>query len=229
MSAFFIKWKKIAGVATGVLSVSFTFSAFFYAKSLENAQTVGAEKHFYFLVSNEESVQASTEMISLQGGAGYALVQEKDTYAAYAVYFSENDSMDAQSSVLEMGQSTKIVEVSCAPLYLKTAKEKERAKLIAGAFESLYGCMQVLNGEIKRLERGATQESSKRILQTLFKQFSFLKKQYAERVAGYGNACKNAKKRLSESISNIVYAKDLRYLLCELSVAYANLSKNFSL
>ena len=113
--------------------------------------------------------------------------------------------------------------------YLKGVKQKENAAFFAGAFESLYGCMQVLNGEIKRLERGATQESSKRILQTVSRQFSFLKKQYAEKVAGYANACENAQKRLSEMLSNIIYAKDLRYLLCELSVAYANLSKNFSL
>lgn len=209
--------------------MSFTFSAFFYAKRLENAQRVVAEKQFYFLVSNGESVQASTEMISLQGGAGYALVHGSDTYAAYAVYFSKDESMDAQSSVLEMGKNAKIVEVSCTPLYLKTEKEKANAPMIMGAFESFYGCMQVLNGEIKRLERGATQESSRCILQTLSRQFSFLKKQYAEKVAGYGNACENAEKGLSEILSNIVYAKDLRYLLCELSVAYANLSKNFSL
>ncbi len=229
MSAFFIKWKKIWGIVAGTLAVSFTLSTCFYAKRLENTQTVLTAKHFYFLVSDDKSIEVSKEMIVLQGGAGYALVHGSDTYAAYAVYFSKDESMDAQSSVLEMGKSAKIVEVSCTPLYLKTEKEKAYAPMIMGAFESFYGCMQVLNGEIKRLERGATQESSRCILQTLSRQFSFLKKQYAEKVAGYGNACENAEKGLSEILSNIVYAKDLRYLLCELSVAYAKLSKNFSL
>ena len=213
----------------GALAVSFTLSTCFYAKRLENAETVVMAKHFYFLVSDDQSIEVSKEMIELQGGAGYALVHENETYAAYAVYFSSDESKSAQSSVIEMGKNAKVVEISCAPLYLKTAKQKENAAFFAGAFESFYGCMQVLNGEIKRLERGATQESSKRILQTLSRQFSFLKKQYAEKVAGYANACKNAQKRLSEMLSNIIYAKDLRYLLCELSVAYANLSKNFSL
>ncbi len=217
------------GIVTGALSVSFTLSAFFYAKTLESAQVVGAERNFYFVVSDCRSVEVGTQIIELQGGAGYSLVYKDGEYAAYSVYFSENESMVAQSSVAQTGESAEIVVVTSAPLYLKTAKQKEQAALIGGAFESLYGCMQVLNGEIKRLERGATQESSKRILQTLSRQFSFLGKEYAETVAGYEKACETAEKRLLEMASDVVYAKDLRHLLCELSVAYANLSKNFSL
>ena len=229
MSAFLMKWKRIAGMVAGILCVSFTLFAFVYAKTLENAKTVGTEKNFYFLVSDRGSVEVSTQMIELQGGAGYSLFYEGGEYAAYSVYFSENESRVAQSSVAKIGENAEIVIVKSAPLYLKTTKQKKYAATISGAFESLYGCMQVLNGEISRLERGATQESSKRILQTLSRQFSFLGKEYAERVAGYKEACENAKKRLLEATAGIVYAKDLRYILCELSVAYANLSKNFSL
>lgn len=229
MSAFFLKWKKIAGIAAGFLSVSFTFFAFFYAKTLESAQTVGTEKNFYFLVSDSNSIEASTQLTKLQGGAGYSLFYKDNEYAAYSVYFSENESAAAQSSVSKTGESAEIVLVTSSPLYLKTVKQKKQAAVILGAFESLYGCMQVLNGEIARLERGATQESSKRILQTLSRQFTFLGKEYSERVAGYKETCENAQKRLSEATADVVYAKDLRYVLCELSVAYANLSKNFSL
>lgn len=224
-----MKWKKIAGMVAGVLSVSFTFSALFYAKTLESAQVAGTERNFYFLVSDYESVEVSTQMIGLQGGAGYSLSYKNGEYAAYSVYFSEEESHTAQSSVAKIGESAEIVTVTSSPLYLKTPKQKKEAKLITGAFESLYGCMQVLNGETKRLERGATQESSKRILQTLSRQFAFLGKAYAETVTGYKKVCENAEKRLLEATAGIIYAKDLRYILCELSVAYANLSKNFSL
>lgn len=213
----------------GVLSVSFTISAFFYAKTIESAWKMGTGKNFYFLVSEGRSLQVSTQTIGLQGGAGYSLFYEDGAYAAYSVYFTEAESNTAQSSVENTGENAKIVVVTSGPLYLKTQKQKRKALAISGAFESLYGCIQVLNFEIARLEKGATQESSKRILQTLSRQFSFLGNKYAEMVAGYKRVCKNAQELLSESISNIVYAKDLRYLLCELSVAYANLSKNFSL
>lgn len=213
----------------GVLSVSFTLSTLFYAKTLESAQVVGAERNFYFVVSDSRSVEVGAQIIELQGGAGYSLIYKDGEYAAYSVYFSENESLAAQSSVAQTGESAEIVVVKSAPLYLKTSKQKENAALIGGAFESLYGCMQVLQGEITRLERGATQESSKRILQTLARQFSFLGKTYAKTVSGYKETCENAEKRLLEAISDVVYAKDLRHLLCELSVAYAHLSKNFSL
>lgn len=224
-----MKWKKIAGMVAGVLSISFTFSALLYAKTLENVQTAGKERNFYFLVSDTSSLEVSTQIIGLQGGAGYSLTYQDGEYAAYSVYFSENESRDAQSSVAKIGESAEIVTVTSSPLYLKTAKQKKQAATISGAFESLYGCMQVLNGEIARLERGATQESSKRILQMLSRQFAFLGKEYEETVSGYKKTCENAEKRLLEATSGVVYAKDLRYILCELSVAYANLSKNFSL
>ena len=224
-----MKWKKIARIVAGVLSVSFTFSALFYAKTLENAQAVGEERNFYFLVSDGRSVEVSTQMIELQGGAGYSLSYDSGEYAAYSVYFTEDESRAAQSSVVQTGDNAEIVVVKSAPLYLKTPKQKNCAALIKGAFESLFGCMQVLNGETKRLEKGATQESSKRILQTLARQFSFLGKTYAEAVAGYKETCENAEKRLLEMASDVVYTKDLRHLLCELSIAYAHLSKNFSL
>ena len=224
-----MKWKKIVGIAAGILSVSFTFSALLYAKTLQNATAVGVERDFYFLVSDGRSVQVSTEMIELQGGAGYTLCYDNGEYAAYSVYFTEEEIKTAQNSVAQTGENAKIVVVSSKSLYLKTQKEKKQTAAISGAFESLYGCMQVLNGEIARLENGATQESSKRILQTLARQFSFLGKTYAETVAGYEKACENAQERLLESTQGVVYAKELRYVLCELSVAYANLSKNFSL
>ncbi len=224
-----MKWKKIVGIAAGILSVSFTFSALFYAKTLENASAVGVERKFYFLVSEGRSVQVSAEMMELQGGAGYSLFYDNGEYAAYSVYLTEDEIKIAQSSVVQTGENAEIVVVTSKPLYLKTQKEKKQAAAISGAFESLYGCMQVLNGEIARLEKGATQESSKRILQTLARQFSFLGKRYAETVAGYEKACKNAQERLLEATKAAVYAKELRYALCELSVAYANLSKNFSL
>ena len=229
MSAFLLKWKRIAGMVAGVLSVTFTFSAFFYAKTIEGASAVGTERNFYFLVAEGGSVEVSTQTIGLQGGAGYSLLYEDGVYAAYSVYFSEDESKVAQGSVEKTGEHAEIVVVTSKPLYLKTEKQKKHATTISGAFESLYGCMQVLHGEIARLERGATQESSKRILQTLSRQFSFLAKEYEKTIAGYKKACKNAEERLLEVTKGVVYAKDLRYILCELSVAYANLSKNFSL
>lgn len=229
MSAFLLKGKRIARFAAGILSVVITAFAFLYAGILNRAQIVDTGKNFYFLVSDFEHVEVGAQVAQLQGGAGYALTCAGDEYAAYAVYFSESESEAARVSVAQTGERAKTVALHSNPIYLKSTKQKQNAAQITGAFESLYGCMQVLNNETKRLERGATQESSKRILQTLSKQFSFLGKEYAERVTGYESVCKNAGELLLEMISDVVYSKDLRYLLCKLSVDYTDLSKNFSL
>ena len=130
MSAFFIKWKRIVGYLAGSLAVSFTLFACFYAKRLKNAQTVGVERNFYFLASDCQSLEVSTQIIEFQGGAGYPLLCEKDEYVAYAVYFSENEIKTAQSSVAQIGENAEIVMVTSSPLYLKSTKEKNTTSLI---------------------------------------------------------------------------------------------------
>lgn len=225
MSAFFIRIKRLIGL----LSVVFTFAVFCYAVALNNAKTVGTGKTFYFVVSSSEHIEVSTHLTKWSGGAGYPLAYNGGEYAAYAVYFTESEGETAQTSVEKTGEETEVLALQGNPISFKSRAEKENAVRIVGAFDCLYGCMQVLNKEIARLEQGATQESSKRILKTLTRQFSYLETEHKNTIKGYSSVCKNAKTSLSELTSDIVYAKDLRYLLCELSVAYVNLSKNFTL
>ena len=87
----------------------------------------------------------------------------------------------------------------------------------------------MLNGEIKRLEEGATQESSKRILQSLSRQFAYLSKENSMQQEEYTKLCQNASNRVEGFIQGVVYVKDLRYLLCDLCNGYLKLSKNFAL
>lgn len=225
MSAFFIRIKRFVCV----LSVAFTVVVLFYAAALHNAETVDVGKNFYFLVSASEHIEASTHLTQWSGGAGYPLSYSGGEYAAYAVYFTESEGKKAQTAVKKTGEKTEVLVLQGNPICFKSRAEKENSTRIVGAFNCLYGCMQVLNGEIVRLEQGATQESSKRILQTLSRQFSYLQTEHQNTINGYSSVCEKAKTRLSEVTSDIVYAKDLRYLLCELSVAYVNLSKNFTL
>ncbi len=225
MSAFFIRVKRLIGL----LSVAFTFVAFCYATALRNAETVSTGKTFYFVVSSSENIEVSTHLTKWNGGAGYPLAYNNGEYAAYAVYFTESEGKAAQTSVAKTGEETEVLALQGNPIAFKSRAEKENAEKIVGAFDCLYGCMQVLNSEIARLEKGATQESSKRILQTLARQFSYLETEHKNTIKGYSSVCENARMHLSGITSDIVYAKDLRYLLCELSVAYVNLSKNFTL
>ena len=227
MSAFLIKSKRILGVSLGTICVCFTLFSFFYAGILVNVEAVQTGREFYFLVSKSAHVEVSAHIARLQGGAGYSLSCNRGAYAAYAVYFSLEESANALQTLQDSETEAQIIEVNANPLYTKGGNtQKEEIK---GAFNCLYAYMQILQSEISRLEKGATQESSKRILSALERQFDYLAKNTLTSISGFSNVCKNAQTCLLEWINDVVYVKDLRYLLCELSVAYVDLSRNFEL
>lgn len=227
MSAFLMKCNRIAVFLVGAISVCFTIFAFFYAGILANVQTMQAERSFYFLVSNSAHVEVSAHTVRFQGGAGYFLDCDKGEYAAYAVYFSIGESQTALQSLKSVEENAEIIELKANPLYRKRGNAPSEE--VKGAFNCLYAYMQILQNEISRLEKGATQESSRRILGRLARQFSYLGEHNAKSVSGLENVCGYAQACLSEWIKDVIYVKDLRYLLCELSVAYVDLSENFLL
>lgn len=229
MSAFFIKWRWITGIISIILSIAITLGACGYAGVLSCVEAVGEARTFYFVVSNSTHVEVSAQVARLQGGAGYALTLNNGEWAAYSVYFSEQESQSVCQALAQQETEAEIVTLRANRLYFKNGYQKKRANEIVGALDTMYGCMQVLEREIARLEQGATQESSKRILQTLVKQFAYLEKNNGDSVSGLTDVCESVQTQLLQGIGDVVYVKDLRYVLCELSVAYVNLSRNFSL
>ena len=229
MSTFSFVLKKLAVILTAVLTVGFAFSSIAYAKSFTAAQTVVLDKDFYYLVDESTHTQAVSSFAQLQGGAAYLLDVETREYVAYSVYFDKTDGEKAVQalSALEVQPSLHVLSVDA--LVFRTREEKKRAQTVLNAFSCLDGCMQVLNREIVRLDNGATQQSSKRILHTLIKQFAYLEDEYQSVYPAFSTVCKNAKENLELCVTDIVYVKDLRYVLCDLGVAYVQLSQEFTL
>ena len=228
MSTFLFEVKKKLQPLVSIAAVAVTLFTVVYAQVITNMQTIAVNKRFYFLASASKHIQASTQRAVLGGGAGYTLCLDDGEYVAYSVYFNEEEFNRAQASVNEQEQ-TVLVTLKVDRLVFKGEKQKENAPMIKGAFDCLYSCIQLLNGEILRLEHGATQESSKRILRTLKDQFAYMEKTYQQAFPDFAKTCSNAQMRLNKSLEEVVYCKDLRYLLCELSVDYVNLSSEFSL
>ena len=229
MSAIVLYLKKIGIVLIVILTVGFAYSAVAYSNVLTNAHTVALNKDFYYLVDTSTHTQAVSTFAQLQGGAGYLLEADSREYVAYNVYFSEQDGTAAKQALEAYQTQPSLYTVSVADLVFKTKEEKKQAPIIVSAFSCLDGCMQVLNREITRLDNGATQQSSKRILQTLIKQFMHLSKEYQTSFPEYAAVCANATSQLQACTNDIVYVKDLRYLLCDLGVSYVQLSKDFTL
>ena len=209
--------------------VIFVFTTFIYAKYLREIKCVWMGKSFYFLVSETEHVEAGSLGVKLEGGAGYLFDYDGRTWVVWAVYFNEQDGKTVQASTSFNGKETKLLEVSIDRLYLKSAWEKKHASLYENAMECLYGCIEVLGLEIERLDNGATQRSSMETLQILLKQLRYLSEFYKGEFSSYADMCVQAVKALESIIQEVIYTKDLRYLLCDLSCGFIKLSSKFSL
>lgn len=223
---FFCK-KRIVALVVCICCIVFTLGAFFYAGMLKRAERWAVRKSFYFLVRESTHIEASAEFVGLQGGAAYLLSHQGREYVTYSVYLNEETGRTVQAVFNE--SDTQLLCVSIADIYFKTKREKAYKEEIKSAFKNLDGCMQFLNGIIDNLESGGTQESAKRLLFSLEKQFSYLASVYVKIFPKYSWVCKKGAKEISDLRADIVYTKDLRYLLCLFADAYVTLGKIFSL
>ncbi len=198
----------------------------FYAVYLSQMKRVRIGKHFYFLVLNTAHVEAGIFDGQLSGGAGYLLEYEGREYVALAVYFNEERGIAVQGGLQEEGR---LLAVHVDQLYFKTCLEKRKSYLYQGAFDCLYGCMEVLGWEIDRLDNGGTQQSTIRTLEILLRQLRYLASLYEDDFTQCAQVCKRTSETVSMIVSDVVYAKDLRYLLCDMTVEYIRLASKFSL
>lgn len=206
-------------------AIIFCFSIL-YTFVLLNVQTVYVEKSFYFLVCENVHIQASTYETQLLGGAGYLLRTEEQDFVAVSVYLSEENAALIQKQVL---LPTRIIALNSCKLYLKNVREKRLQAQLQNAFSCLGDCIELLNGEIVRIDKGATQETSKRILQTLCGNLFYLEKQYAETLPTFSRVFQQSREQLENVVGQIIYAQDLRYTLCFLCDCYVKLGEEYSL
>ena len=78
------------------------------------------------------------------------------------------------------------------------------------------------------MDEGATQESSKRALNILAKQFSYLQGQYGETFEEFSRVCAKADEELEKLVAGTVFVRELRYLSCMLCDSYVRLCEEFS-
>lgn len=229
MRTDFFRSKKWIKRTVCTLAVAFTFGCVGYAQFLTKVKTVSADKSFYFLVSTSTHVEASTQTALQNGGAGYSITLGGREYVAFSAYSRESDGAQACAVMTGMGEDTELLSLGLGKLYFKTSKEKRNAAKIVGGLECLYGCIKVLEKEIARLEDGATQQSSKRVLRTLSRQFAFLKTEYERIFPSLAEVCNEAESTIQAFCEEVVYASRLRYLHCSLCDSYVELGEEFSL
>ncbi len=213
----------------GAVAVLFTFATLLYAYALTGVKTVGVYKYFHFLVSSSTHIEASTHQVALDGGAGYALLYGEREYVAYNVYMREIDGERALEAVSLQGEEVEILTFGVENLYLKTGKAKKNAQTLLDGMGLLYAYIHLLSEEIARLDEGATQESCKRVLRELSQQLCYVGKGYEEFFPELSSVCGAFAKGLEERTVGVVFARDLRYLLCESCVAYVRFGEKYAL
>lgn len=219
------KYLSVVAVATALL---FSVVVGLYAFFLNGLHYYPLEKSFYFLVDNSTHIDACVATSTLQGGAGYIVDDGTREYSAMSVYLTKSAGEVAQSGLVDE-RSYSLLEKRIDGLYFKTVSQKRRKARVLSAFRCLDACIQVLNGEIRRLEDNATQRSTKRVLTDLAKQFIFLAQEYQRDFSNYAIFCDKVGKILNALTQGIVYARDLRYLCCSVCDGFVQLSNEFAL
>ena len=218
-------YKRICKIAALFINFSFLCFSFVYAAFLSSATVVDTARTFYFLVSPSTHLEVSAHNAAQIGGAGYLVHANGRDYAALSVYLTDTAATAVSTNLTDT--PTQIIPLESNKLYLKTRRQKQQETVYKNAFSCLGDCIRVLDIEIARVEKGATQQSSKRILKTLKNTFAFLRKEYKNEFAAFADACQNAANTLSVLTQSTVYVEDLRYLQCELCVSYLRLSEDF--
>ncbi|MBQ8657865.1 MAG: hypothetical protein IJ506_01915 [Clostridia bacterium] len=209
--------------------VFFIFAVVGYCCFLNSRAVIALDKDFYFLTIETQTVEASAIEIKRDGGAGFLLKSGKSAEVALSVYFSENEGNKIADLNKEKYEDLKVTHLNCGKLYLKRSVSNDEAKKLADAFDNLYGHILLLNEAILRLDNGQTQEASKRILKEISDNFGYLKNAYAGKYKTLASLYAKGEEALEAQIENIVFAKDLRYLLCELSKGYIDFAGEYSL
>ena len=226
MSAVFLRKKQWWYIALSQILAGILGSCMCYAVMLNYANAVWLGKSFYFLVSEDTHIDASSHETRLDGGAGYLLEYEGDTYVAWSVYFNEADGIAVQAGLIE---PSKLVKMDVSYLYFKKRADKKNRKMIEGALNSFYGCIDVLSQGLSMLDQGLTQQACKRLLTFLSKEYAYMGEAYRESYPSFSRTCETMKTRLSDILNKPIYGRDLRYILCGACDAYIRLASVFSL
>lgn len=228
MTADFFRKKRLAFAS--VLSALIVGLGFFYAGWIRDASFAERNEVFYFLVSNEEHVQASAENAYLSGGAGYVLTSGENVCAAYACYFTESGAERAQKNLADRNLSASILRAGGATLYFRFKREKANAKNIEAAFNAAYSCARILGDLADGAETGVyTQEALKELLGETNRVIGALSDSSSSYAPALSAAFSDTRRKIEEISGGIVFAKDIRYAQLRLCDGYLLAARELSL
>ncbi|MBQ8319572.1 MAG: hypothetical protein IJX81_01715 [Clostridia bacterium] len=222
MKTVFLFFKK-AALFGCVLVVAF---ACILSARVSLSETRTFVRSFHFLVIETEHVEAAAGTSSLLGGAGH--VMSTGEGVALGVYFALSSAEAAAANAKKEYPEVKVVSQGIRKFLFSGKRERGNADKIIAAFSTLYEYLHLIYDESVRLERGGTQESSRRLLSGIAKQLAFLGEENGEVEQTLAKTCRAASGELSELIEGTIYAKDLRGFLCVYAENYLSAARTYS-
>ena len=222
-----IFYKKFIFHIASVVCVTFFLCACVYAGIIANAERVFVGASFYFLVTEDVKVEVGAEFAKLEGGAGYLLEYDGVERVTLAVYLEESEGLSVQQNLQKDGKSTALLYKGVSSLCFK-GREKQKSSLYVNGLNTFKSYITILKGIVDGLAKGFTQERCKSLLNIQLKQYNYAQACYSS----YQPLCEalgESAKQLSNILREVVYLKDLRYLLCWQTEKYISLCSQFSL
>lgn len=208
---------------------TFLSFCFYYAYSIDNAQSVAVYKTYRYLVSTDDNATASATCAYLGGGAGYVLERDRP-YAAYACYTEEAKALVAQKNLKEKKIETEIYSERIEKIYLKTRREKAQATKIQGAVKTLDDCARFLGTLSSKAERGEyTQGELKDGLRATKKVLDGVAKNKGKSFRNLSKTCRKASEGLEKICEDVALAKDVRFEQIRLFDGIVRFCRQFSL
>lgn len=219
--------RKLFGLLC-VLSAISVFMTIAFAVFYANRRTVSVLERFYFLVSTEENVPASSINAYLSGGAGYVMRYGGKEYAVLSVYFSPVEAENVAKRVSKTC-SVAVLPVEAGKLYLTRRADKRRTGEIVGFFKTLREGIRVVSEIAIRAEKGERQSVLKSLLSNVQSVIERLFVQSEKYGKGLSTLLERGATEVCFTDGEIVYSKDVRFLQALLCDAYLQAANNFLL
>ena len=212
--------KKVQVLRIFSLFVLILMALLLYSR-IKKAPALNYSASFYFIVSEELNIEASTELIKFGGGAGYLIQKGAREYVALNVYLDKIEAENVCERLTSAGNKVEIL-VFEKSITSMAGMAKNTQKYYAGGLSSLKSCISVLSQTINLLDKGLSQERACAILQDLARQLSYLANEYTQ-YEKFSLACNNFSRRIRLECQEVLYAAKLRFILCDCAVGYLQL------
>lgn len=220
-------FRKIYMPVLGFALVAFCVCNLLYAWIVSSAKRVDVNASFYFLVTEDTKTEAGAEFAKLEGGAGYLLEHEGVEYVTLAVYLEEREALAVQKNLKKEGKATSLLQKGASTLWFK-GKERAQSTFVVSGLNTLKSYITILKETLDSLDEGLSQERCKELLNTQLRQYAYAK-EYYKGYEALSEVFDKSAQQLFAIVSDIVYVRDLRYLLCWQTENYLALCSKFSI